>query len=419
MQWFSIAKATAMTVLLSVLFPAVCNCLNLPDLEKSLRTQKIISPSMRISSTLHGANLSFSIFPEKDIKESTGTLKIRAVLIAKTVMSADKNVQKVEVQFHEKENPDHYTQILVRSVDIKAFGAGITSEEELLNGLQVSTTSGGSKSEPETKSSDLAEQTSSEKTAEPEVPAGAKREERAKLSARVKALKSKGVGVKPFLTQLEAVDELAKAGDSIPLSEKLEQLDYSIAEQEKIVSERAKAAALATAQATPPVAAVNQPKGTKTAAARAPQARASSNATSSLSRYTNMANSLASSSEAAPLMRLFEGYAQHMKQRYNIDERLIPEHGPYWHERYNLAMMIRIHQERGFGDAIMPMWMECQQMAKTGDEAQTAYKMRNVAEALKLPDPIKNAAWYEVQAQAYKRQFYERHEEQEHRSFTR
>jgi len=418
-QRFSIAKAAALTIVLSALFPAVCNSLNLPDLEKSLRTQKIISPSMRVSSTLQGANLSFSIFPEKDIKETTGTLKIRAVLIAKTVMSADKNVQKVEVQFHEKENTDHYTQILVRSVDIKAFSAGITSEEELLNGLQVSTIGGGSKGETETKPHEVAEQTSSEKTAEPEVPAGAKREERAKLSARVKALKSKGVGVKPFLTQLEAVDELAKAGDSIPLSEKLEQLDYSIAEQEKIVSERAKATAAAAAAATPPVATATAPKGSKASAARTPQPRGGTTATSSFSRYSNMANSLASSSEAAPLMRLFEGYAQHMKQRYNIDERLIPEHGPYWHERYNLAMMIRMHQERGFGDAIMPMWMECQQMAKTGDQAQTAYKMRNVAEALKLPDPIKNAVWYEAQAEAYKRKFYERHEEEEHRSFQR
>jgi hypothetical protein len=105
-----------------------------------------------------------------------------------------------------------------------------------------------------------------------------------------------------------------------------------------------------------------------------------------------------------------------MKQKYNIDERLIPEQGPYWHERYNLAIMIRLYREKGYGDAIMPTWMECQQLAKTGDQAQTAYKMQTIAQALKLPDPIKNAGWYETQAEAYKRQFHARHEEEEHRS---
>jgi hypothetical protein len=403
---FSIAKAGVLTILVSALFPALCSSLSLPDLEKSLRTQKIISPSMRVSSTLQAGTLTFSIFPEKDTKETTGTLKIRAVLIAKTVMSTDKNVQKVEVQFHEKENTEHYTQILVRSVDIKAFSAGVTSEEELLNGLPVSTIGGGSTSE-QAKSSDVSEQSSSAKAPEPDVAAGAKRDERAKLSARVNALKSKGVGVKPFLAQLEAVDELARAGESIPLSEKLEQLEYSIAEQEKILSERAKASAAAAAAAAPP-------KTTKMAARPAPPRATPTGAP--LSRYSNLASTLASSSETAPLLRLFEGYAQHMKQKYNIDERLIPEQGPYWHERYNLAIMIRIYREKGYGDAIMPTWMECQQMAKAGDQAQTAYKMQTVAQALKLPDPIKNAGWYETQAEAYKRQFHARHEEEEHRS---
>lgn len=408
MRPFSIAKAGALTIIVSALFPALCSSLNLPDLEKSLRTQKIISPSMRVSSALQSGTLTFSIFPEKETKETTGTLKIRAVLIAKTVMSTDKNVQKVEVRFHEKEKTDLYTQILVRSVDIKAFSAGVTSEEELLNGLQLSTASGGSTSEP-VKSSEVNEQSSSEKKAEPEIAAGAKRDERAKLAARVHALKSKGVGVKPFLLQLEAVDELAKAGESIALSEKLEQLDYSIAEQEKILSERtAKANAAVAAAASPP-------KITKTPAARTAAPRASASGAPS-SRYSNLANTLASSSETAPLLRLFEGYAQHMKQKYNIDERLIPEQGPYWHERYNLAIMIRLYREKGYGDAIMPTWMECQQLAKAGEQAQTAYKMQTIAQALKLPDPIKNAGWYETQAEAYKRQFHNRHEEEKHRS---
>ena len=226
---------------------------------------------------------------------------------------------------------------------------------------------------------------------------GARKEERAKLSSRVQALKAKGVGIKPFLAQLEAIDVLAKSGESVQLSEKLEQMDSSIADQEKVLAERERANAGVRSEAPVKVAAI---PNASTRPAQSP---------SSGSSRSSLADVLGQSPESASFLRLFEGVARNARQKYGIDPDLIPEAGPYFDERWNLSLQIKLLRERGLGDAIMPMWMQCQQLSKLGDATQVAYKMQNIAKAMKLPDPIARSDWYKSQMDLYKERYHHRH----------
>ncbi len=360
----------------------------MPEMEKSLRAQKILSPGMKVTSSVTNNTLQFSIFPDKDMKDSTNTLKIRAVLLAKNLISADKALQRVDVRFHGKESPDKFTEITIRSVDVKAFGAGLTTEDELINSLQVN--------ESHATASDPASEAGTSKTAEStSTTDGARKEERTKLEARVQALKSKGVGIKPFLSQLERLDTLAKAGESVQLSEKLEQLDSSIADQEKVLAERERANAPVRPEVPPKMAATKNPVGRPSPGPAGVKGQ--------------LANMLSQSPDSAPLLRLFEGVARNAREKYGIDPDLIPEAGPYFTERWNLGLQVKFRREKGLGDAIMPMWFQCQELAKTNDRAQVGYKMQNIAKAMRLPDPIARADWYQSQMDLYKEKFHSPH----------
>ncbi|MBS1954608.1 MAG: hypothetical protein JST89_10490 [Cyanobacteria bacterium SZAS-4] len=370
----------------------------MPEMEKTLRAQKILSPGMKVTSSVNNNTLQFSVFPDKDIKETTSTLKIRAVLLAKNLMSADKALQRVDVRFHGKEAPDKFTQITVRSVDVKAFGAGLTTEDELMNSLQVS--EGDVDSTDKTASAPPSSQQEAAPNKGLELSAttdGAKKEERAKLAGRVQALKAKGVGIKPFLAQLEAIDTLAKSGESVQLSEKLEQMDSSIAYQEKVLAERERANAPVRSEAPVKVAAAPP------APIRAGVAPAAGRSGFPLSEV------LSQNPNSASFLRLLEGAARSVREKYGIDPDLVPEAGPYFNERWNLSLQIKLLREKGLGGAIMPMWMDCQQLAKTNDATQVAYKMQNIAKAMKLPDPIAGSAWYQAQMDLYKERLHHQH----------
>lgn len=408
-------QTISLVVATTSLFPLACSALNMQEMEKTLRAQKILSPGMKVTSSVTNNTLQFSVFPDKDTKESTSTLKIRAVLLAKNLMSADKILQRVDVRFHGKEAPDKFTEITVRSVDVKAFSAGLTTEDELINSLQVSeghtenaadkAASAQSSAQAELSSNKLPEssaskvpETSSHKA--PDLPGttdGARKDERAKLAGRVQALKAKGVGIKPFLAQLDAMDTLAKSGDSVQLSEKLEQMDSSIADQEKVLAERERANAPVRAEAPIKVAAV--PNAVSRSAAT-PAAGGSG---------SPLAEVLSQNPNSASFLRLIEGAARSMREKYGIDPDLVPEAGPYFNQRWNLALQIKILREKGLGGAIMPMWMDCQQLAKANDATQVAYKMQNIAKAMKLPDPIARSDWYQSQMDLYKARFNHRH----------
>ncbi len=304
--------------------------------------------------------------------------------MAKTIMSADKAIQRADVRFYEKVLADHYTEITVRSVDVKAFGAGITTEDELLNSLVVNS---GVGTETSTSSAQSLVSTTPHPEAITEAD-GAKKEERLKLAARIQSLKSKGVGVKPFLTQLAAVDELAKSGQSIPLMEKMEQLEDSVADQEKVLAERTRAASPRPSQPVKPALVQPQPASTRI---------------SSLLSGGAAGNS--------PYLRLFESMAHGIQEKLGIDPELIPENGPYVKERYNLALMIKLKREKGLaGAGIMPMWAECQELAKSNQDSLVAFKMQSIAQALRLPDPMRHQEWYQAQMEAYRQQLHAKHE---------
>ncbi len=305
--------------------------------------------------------------------------------MAKTIMSADKAIQRADVRFYEKALADHYTEITVRSVDVKAFGAGITTEDELLSSLLVNTGVG-----TETSTSPTQSVVSATPPAEPVTGSeGAKREERMKLAARIQSLKSKGVGVKPFLAQLAATDELAKNGPSIPLSEKMEQLEDSVTDQEKVLAERTRIASSRNTQPVKPAQTQAQPTSTRV---------------SSMLAGVSAGNS--------PYLRLFESMAHGIQEKLGIDPELIPENGPYVKERYNLALMIKLKREKGLaGPGIMPMWAECQELAKSNQESLVAFKMQTIAQALRLPDPMRHQEWYQAQMDAYRQQLHDKHEQ--------
>lgn len=343
------------------------------DVEKLVRREKILPAGAQITSRVEGTDVHISTVPDKNLVDQIEKYKINAVFMAKAVMTADKNILRVVVRFYDKNETEQYTEITVRSADIKAFGSGLTTEDELLTSLQVE--KGTDATKAATPGSSSAQAASGSKppsdSAKPATAAasdGPLKAERARLNGRILALKAQGVGVKPFLDQFAALEELAKTGSEDAVADRLEMLTDSVGEQEKALAARNKAASAPRVQRAPQTAPVQ-------VVAPAPVQTASAPTTTSI----------------------LGGILEHMADLWGFDPAFVPNKGSFMEQRIGIAAVLRERkmQHVNTDPGIMRLWSECQSLASAGRDNETQLKLQTIAQALGVPDPFRNLGWYQ------------------------
>lgn len=170
-----------------------------------------------------GGQVSISLVRTKDATEKD--LKIESVMAAKSLLDVDPGVLSVTMRFFDDLQPRHYVEIHVTSAEIKAFGSGMVSGDELLTSLR--TTEGTTSAAPMPVSSVPPAQAVASA-----VVAGPLFDERADLISRVESLQAKGVGVRIFKERFAALEQLAQANDEENLKAAYETLERSVAAQE-------------------------------------------------------------------------------------------------------------------------------------------------------------------------------------------
>lgn len=192
-------------------------------------TPKEMESKLEESKILPGEKIEVQIDQEEAVarkkkpaesKELERDCKIEAILISKTIMSADSSIKKVRVRFADPKDPLRYEEILVRAGDILAFASGSLSEKDLLASLDL--TLGG------TSSASLS------------VVDGPEKEKRANLFARISELDAKGINTKAYMEQFKILEESAKKGDKSQVEDSLDRLGVAVDDQLKALALRGK-----------------------------------------------------------------------------------------------------------------------------------------------------------------------------------
>lgn len=339
------------------------SCLTSADIEKLLRTQKLIGAGVQIRSLIQGNEVHISTVPDKNAKDTTERYKIEAVLMAKTIMAADKFIQTVFVRFYDRTSVEQYSEVTVPQFNVKAFGAGSVTEDELLNSLKLE------------RGVDLSARATADGAVPPPLPAtapsievvdGPLKNERMKLGLRIHSLKSKGVGVKPFLEQFSSLEELAKTGTSATVAAKMEALTESVTDQEKVLADRL----------------------------RADKFRSSSSSSLKIAAVSSTING---ATVPSPEGSGIEGIAEKLLAGYVrdhiADPKLKPVDGPLPLARARIAWLIDSRKVKVTG-SIMAMWVECQSLAAASNATELRSKIAYMAHAMGVPDPVTEHAWY-------------------------
>ncbi len=97
---------------------------------------KILAPYIRINARVRPEEVEIATF--KNPKANANDCKIEAVLIAKTLMDyAPGQVSRVTVYFYNSNSLSTYKEVAVTAGDVRAFGNGTVSKDELLKSLEI------------------------------------------------------------------------------------------------------------------------------------------------------------------------------------------------------------------------------------------------------------------------------------------
>lgn len=165
--------------------------------------------------------------------------KIEAVMIAKTIMDADPSIKRVKTQFYSKSDPTEYSSVSVGIGDIKAFGSGAISTEDLMKSLELN--KGSNPNPPLGTTSKPADASAAESTnaaddalaANISVVDGPLLEQRKKLLVRINRLKKDNVNTTPYETYFAQIEETAKQNSKFATSEMVDKLSLNVESQEK------------------------------------------------------------------------------------------------------------------------------------------------------------------------------------------
>lgn len=106
------------------------------DLINAIDKGKVLSSGTRVSAALNGQEAYVSTF--KNAKATDDDCKIEAVLVAKTLMDlAPSDISRVTVYFYNAMRINKRKVVSVSAGDVKAFGSGQVSQEQLLTSIFI------------------------------------------------------------------------------------------------------------------------------------------------------------------------------------------------------------------------------------------------------------------------------------------
>lgn len=129
----------AFASILMALYPALA-AISPDDVITAIEKAKILAPGIRVSVTQSKeAKEELNITTFRNVKAEDKDCKIEAVLMAKTAMDLDPtSVTRVQVYFYSSAMTGKYKKVTVTAGDVKAFGAGAMSQEQLLKSIDIS-----------------------------------------------------------------------------------------------------------------------------------------------------------------------------------------------------------------------------------------------------------------------------------------
>lgn len=187
------------------------------DMVNLLRSAKAVNPK----SPLHVAvgDKEVIVLTKREGKMTDNDCKIDATFVAKTLIdAAPEQIARVKVLFSH-ENDDKCDQVVVGAGDVKSYGSGQITEDQLLHSLELTSA--------EDKGGGVASTPAS-------VAPGPLQERRLLLLNRIQALKEKGTGVKPFEALFQKVEEMAKTGVEKDVQAAVDDLSDKLKAQEQL-----------------------------------------------------------------------------------------------------------------------------------------------------------------------------------------
>jgi hypothetical protein len=165
------------------------------QIEQTILKAKILTPGFPVKAQIMGNEV--EIRTHRNPKATDRDCRIDAALIAKAIaeLKLDK-VQKVRVVFYERLSGAMFKQVAINLQDIKSFGSGNISPDELLA------------------KTELVEVRKSyqELTQAPAVVPGISYGERLEIFGRIQRLKALGVGVGPYEQRFLVMEDLVRRG---------------------------------------------------------------------------------------------------------------------------------------------------------------------------------------------------------------
>lgn len=187
------------------------------DMVNLLRSAKAVNPK----SALHVAigDKEVIVLTGRESKMSDNDCKIDATFVAKTLIdAAPDQIARVKVLFSH-ENDDKCDQVVVGAGDVKSYGSGQITEDQLLHSLELTSVDGKGGGVASTPAS---------------VVAGPLQERRLLLLNRIQALKEKGTGVRPFENLFQKVEEVARTGIAKDVEASVDDLSEKLKAQEQL-----------------------------------------------------------------------------------------------------------------------------------------------------------------------------------------
>ena len=129
----SLVTAVALqAILLSAYLPltAASAAPSSQDLVSAIEKAKVLSTGTRVAASVNGAEAYVSTY--RNARATDDDCKIEAILVAKTIMDlAPADISRVTVYFYNALRLNKRKEVAVTAGDVKAFGAGQLSQEQL------------------------------------------------------------------------------------------------------------------------------------------------------------------------------------------------------------------------------------------------------------------------------------------------
>lgn len=192
------------------------------ELIAAMRTAKAISPDRALRASLNAKDA--LVTTVRMPSETDRDCKIDAVLLAKALIDAyPAQIVRVKVLISDLQR-GHYSTVSVSKGDVKSYGSGAISIDDLLNSIEISTFKEDVSpfSAPESGSTTLS------------VAPGIMQDKRLVLLGRIAEMQKKGTNMKMFMELFDRIEDAVKQGNDTNVPDMIQNLSTKLNEQERM-----------------------------------------------------------------------------------------------------------------------------------------------------------------------------------------